>query len=173
MRALLLAVALTSLLPAQDVLHYRFESGGGDTVVNLAGDSGIAPATGRILGQGSHDPWGSGRFGGGFEPPQNALDQVLVDTDWDGVFRGEFTMSLFVRRRADGDEYVVWAGNDGMRLSLTDQSNARSYFRLIAAEPIAFFNTDVDALAQRDWVHIAVVGRNHAWAERTSVPETM
>lgn len=80
----LMAVVLSAVTAQEDVIHYKFEGGNGDKVLNLAGSSPIAPGFGQVRTYGAataSQMWGTGKFGGGFAN----TTWGDIDTGWDMV----------------------------------------------------------------------------------------
>ncbi len=155
MRSLLLAVALAPLLPAQDILHYRFESGGGRRFLNHAAGSGLAPTEGRLVGLAPQDPWTDGRFGGGYHPPtdQGRFD-YQIDTGWDGWVQGSFTIAFFLRQsRPFSGSTPLFGNGNNFRFEVLSSGpglflmNGRRQFQT---------QTDLVQAAATGWTHVAV-----------------
>ena len=88
----------------QDIIYYKFESGGGDTVVNYGDASAGAARLGTIVTSSSvssSQAWGVGKFGSGglAAGPSSATFGAEVNTGWNNVvgFGVDVTIAFFFR----------------------------------------------------------------------------
>jgi len=157
--AFILALVLAGT--AQDVLHYKFEAGGGTKVINYAARSHLAPAEGMIEYHSSTNPprWVAGRFGGALAgDPLGTNPNIQVNTGWGGGFTGSFTIAAFLKMRTPvpassgcvfvySDDLAAYVGGTSLdgRLHVSWPSRGVSS------------TTDVFSLAAKGWVHVAAV----------------
>lgn len=167
---------------AQDIIHYKFDSGAGGKVVKYADDEPLVPREGRIIaptGLTVDQAWGPGRFGGGLAAaPFIPNVGYVVDSGWDDhIGMSDLTMACFVR----AIHPIVVNTNENVRIAGPDLSNANLSgigFGLITLPSqsnfvfgdlrftwrgtfsnlqVTYSGQNVAALANAGWVHVAVV----------------
>lgn len=154
-----LVIAGLPLLPAQDILYYKFESNGGSRVINYAGGSGLAPREGTIVST-NVTQWAPGAFGSGsLQGAEGPNNHNYVDSGWTGPLMGSWSMAWFMKERTPlpntlayylfsgiGSFRVFTSGAAGMGLRLGGWGGAD-----------LVLSTDIRTPAQTRWVHVAVV----------------
>jgi hypothetical protein len=159
-RFVVVVATCASLAFAQDVLHYKFEGGGGRKVLNYASPSGIAPAEAQFVtesGYAASTLWTTGTFGGGMRASTDGSSRLYVDSGWDGAFSGSFTVAFFFKFRCahqvsylvDGALYCVLGPNSGAGNGLM--------FSGFNGRDTATLTADVLTPSLTRWVHVAFV----------------
>jgi len=159
---IILALVLTGT--AQDVLHYKFDAGGGQKVINYAARSGIAPTEGTIEFRGSTPPvlWATGQFGSALAgDPLGQTPRIQVNTGWDCGFTGSFTIATFLKLRepvpANGNaEFVRSSTNNGSFVAQIAAHDEKLYVSWPSGEWVKS-TTNVYSLVAKGWVHVALV----------------
>jgi len=152
---------LLASLPAQnDVLHYKFDTGSGDTVLNFADGSQSAPRLGRIVSNGAGS-WTAGRFGRGFAGLARTLTMHnRVETGWAASVNGDFTCACFLRATGGGPPP---ADSDILGVPVTGGFRMHAGGGPLMVEGVDATNTsysttaNVWQLANAGWVHVAFV----------------
>lgn len=161
MRSIALALLLTvaSVGAAQDVLHYKFEEGTGESIVNYASRSGIAPALaqGIVIGRQTTLAWTDGRFGRAYRGTTFAAPSSYVNTGWDGGFSGAFTFATFIRLRQPipTSSFAQIALNDTGWFTYVRGDDGKLYVQLRGQ--LLTTRADVQQLSGTGWVHVALV----------------
>ncbi|MCU0866632.1 MAG: LamG domain-containing protein [Planctomycetes bacterium] len=177
MRHITAAVSLfTSLVTAQDFLHYKFDSACTTEVINYATGPQAFAGNGTLQSNSTLSPFDTGAFGGCLAGGANVAPTYYnrVVSGWDPSAQpltGDLTMAWFMRLRSGatvgtGLNYLLGAPSGGFRLFTNGvagtgllqrevlvsggNSGARD-FQLPAAA------TNVQALAAAGWVHLAMV----------------
>ena len=144
----------------QDVLHYKFEAGTGESIINYAARSGIAPALamGVSLGQTTTLAWTDGRFGRAYRGTTFASPSSGVDTGWDGGFSGAFTFATFLRLRQPipTNDLANFARNDTGWSAYVRGNDGKLYVQW-GSRDRGNTAANVLALAANGWVHVALV----------------
>ena len=167
-----LAVAAVAPLPAQDIIYYKFESGGGTSVINYAHDEPSVPREGAVWtspsGPTLEEPWGPGVYGGGFAPGSRPWVGAEIDTGWDHSVTGDLTVAFFVRvihplPAGDGGILCGGAANrgpGGITMSISNISGRVGYvgfsWRPGSGSQSVDLQRNIYSLAFTRWVHIAI-----------------
>lgn len=178
MRSLLTLVSASlfgASLAAQDFIYYRFDSGCTNEVINYASGAQALPNNGELETTTPTTPWTAGRFGsalaGGSSSSYNR-----VRTGWDPSTQpitGDVTIAFFMKETTaptSSANYLMGAPSGGFRLFTNGVAGRGLYQRVLLASGGNGINatiandfylpattTDVQTLAARGWVHIAMV----------------
>jgi hypothetical protein len=162
---------------AQDFIHYKFDSGCTNEVVNYATGPQALAANGTLQSNSTSSPWTSGVFGGALAGGANVAPTYYnrVVTGWNPGTQpvtGALTMAWFMRQRAGTTTpnttltYMMGAPSGGFRLFTGGVAGRGLYQREILPSggnsgvrdfflPVA--NADIQTLAANGWVHVAMV----------------
>jgi hypothetical protein len=161
-----LILALVAAGTAQDVIHYKFDAGGGKKVINYAGASGIAPREGKISHRSSYPNarlWIPGRFGHALMgDPLGQEPQVRLDTGWSGAINGSFTVAFFLKSRtpipsSSAVSFVRTTNNsEGLTAGVSGVDGKLTFNWKSAGSQIRT-TADVYKLSLHGWVHVALV----------------
>jgi hypothetical protein len=171
---IVIAAVWTSLsISGQDILHYKFESGGGSTVINYGDPTPGVPRLAQIVPDDTTpvaSAWGAGKFGGGLAGgPVNHFNGYELNTGWDNVVTtGQaVTIAFFftvMHPPASGDSVYFCrpAGNgEGIRMNIS--AGATTFGRVSmnwqggGNGVTRNLNQDCLTPAFSGWVHVAVV----------------
>ncbi|MFK7740017.1 MAG: LamG-like jellyroll fold domain-containing protein [Planctomycetota bacterium] len=157
-------LALTVWLPAQAVLHYKFDGGCGSEVINFAPASSAAAGGATIT---TTAPGGvdaariGGRYGQSLGGSGAAFGETRCDTGWQpSTIAGDFTFAMWLRNRsgmgslpfgylfgASGGSFRLFTGGSG-RLFLSGMPSAVTS------------SADLTAQLNSGWVHVGCVVDN-------------
>ncbi len=160
---------LAPALMGQDVLYYKFDAQGGNKVINYARSSVKGPNEGTLMGNASvAQRWAKGLYNGalyGGETSRWKTRQNYVDTGWDGVFTGSFTVAWFMKLRGQQ------AGINDLSYAFSGVGPFRCFTNGIALKGLMvrgwggkdlWLTADVQSLAAKRWVHVALVVNDKA-----------
>ncbi len=164
-------LAATLFANGQDVIHYKFDEGGGNRVVNFATGSPAVPREGTVVTSGAmaaSQAWTTGRFGGGFLQSANtSLGGAEVDTGWNDEVPADVTVAAFVRFPNGPTSAVIanrWASTNaytGISIQLTGTGPLAGHTQLRwrSGSSTQVFNSSGTFFPPNttSWVHIAVV----------------
>jgi len=175
-RILLASVLASALLPAQDLIHYKFDGGCTNEVINYAqgsplGSGTIEVGTGAPAGFASRDPngqFGQALTGGSHTSP---VYYNRVKTGWmnPAINGGDFTLAFWMKERTPIGTSLsyMWSTAGSFRLFTGGVGGVGLYQRVIVSSggngvnaTVAndlYLATDVQTLAAAGWVHIALV----------------
>jgi len=157
-------LAASVWLPAQDILHYRFDEAYGTKVINYAANS-PAPSQGTIISLLAGAPaasWTTGRFGAGALAGSIASPNTFnrVDTGWiPGTVTGSVSyalwLSLAYNQPAPGLCYLFGSPTGGQMRAFLGTSGV--LFTGGLAFPSQATVANIYQLAAQGWVHVAFV----------------
>lgn len=153
---------LSFALPAQDVLHYKFDAMGGNKVINYAKGSSSGPAEGTVMGTATtKQRWAPGKFGGALMGGSNLAATVrnnYVSSGWDGGFTGSFTVAWFMKEQTSpgGTLSYLFSGIGSFRCFTNGVAGTGLWLRNWGGVDIKLA-TNIQTLAQKNWTHIALV----------------
>lgn len=164
---LLLVTVLAALPRAQDeVLIYKFDDGGGPKVINFAPPASPAPREATV--RSTEIPgFAPGRFG--FTAMKGSGGgtggHTVLDTGWNGAFRGSFSVAFWLRQRTQHrstlPNYFFYGSETGNATFRGFTGGiAGNGLKVRGASPANFDLTlthDVQSAAAARWVHLALV----------------
>lgn len=176
--ALVVLAVLAASATAQDFIHYKFDSGCTNEVINYATGPQALPSNGRLESNSAISPWDTGVWGGSLAGGSNVAPTYYnrVVTGWNPATQpvtGALTMAWFMRQRPGSAantslSYLTGAPTGGFRLFTNGIAGRGLYQREIFPSggngnnaPRDFFlpaaNADIQTLAATGWVHVAMV----------------
>ncbi|MCA8957214.1 MAG: LamG domain-containing protein [Planctomycetes bacterium] len=157
----LLAAAILSLstLPAQDILHYKFEAGCGNEVVNYAvGAFGNGTLTTTLPSTSS--PWTGGRWGNAMAGTTTS-GQTYVTTGWNlGAFTGSFSVSMWIRNNTGNASTIGFGylfGATGSNFRCFTGSSGKLFVSGWGGSQNLVNANDLTTLLNAGFVHVALV----------------
>lgn len=152
-------LALPSI--AQDVIHYKFDTGDGLRVLNYAPTNGPAWSEGLIRRTGTESAWSPGRYGTALRATSIRLSRAYVDTGWDGGFTGDFTIAMWILKRHDYEDTYLCGKRDAGPFVHAHNAGANHYFEVDDGSGAFRVATvaDIATLAASRWVHVVFVVR--------------
>jgi hypothetical protein len=175
MRTTLLLVPslFAGLLPAQDFLHYKFDSPCLTEVINYATGAQRFPSNGTLETAGTASAWTTGMWGGALAGAgTSGTVYNRVRSGWNPQtlpFTGDLTMAWFMRQQvAPGTalSYMMGAPSGGFRLFTNGVAGTGLVWREIVLSggnntvrdlQLPAASANVQALAAAGWTHVAVV----------------
>ena len=160
---------MASFVPGQDVLYYKFDARGGDKVINYARGSIKGPDEGTLQGNATaRQRWAKGLYGGalyGGETSRWNTRQNYVDTGWAGAFSGSFTVAWLMKLRGQqagiNDLSYLFSGVGSFRCFTNGLAGKGLMVRGWGGKDLQL-KTDIQALAAKGWVHVALVVNDKA-----------
>ena len=157
--AALLAIAPTApAQPSPDILHYRFLTGSGTSVINFAPGG---PKTATISGTVTN-AWTTGKSNNALRGGSNQapITNNTVNTGWTPTLKDDFTVAWFMNQEtAPGTALsYLFSGVGSFRCFTNGVAGKGLYLRAYGGTPADITTaTDIQALALTGWVHIAFV----------------
>jgi hypothetical protein len=153
--SLLLAAAATS----QEIVYYKFESTGGNRVVNYAAATSPAPEEGKVYANDASPFVSPGKFGiaalrgGGPGVYHN------IDTGWNGALSSSFSVGWFVKQRyAPSGANHFFAAGPALRCFTGGDAGRGVVLRGWGGAPADLtLNADIQTAAATGWVHLTVI----------------
>lgn len=158
LNVLFFGLVLSATLPAQ-ILHYKFEEGGGDRVINYASGSGIAPSEGSIVSTNAI-PFAAGQFGrGSLAGADSSTTHNYVDSGWTGPLNGSWSIAWFMKERTPLPNtlaYYFFSGMGSFRAFTSGAAGTGIRLGGFGGSDVTL-STDVRTPAATRWVHVACV----------------
>lgn len=163
--SLTLAALSLSTLSAQDILHYKFEAGCGDTVINFA--DGTTVGSGKFVCTLPNSPasaWTQGKWGGGMagSDKSGGTGNNYLQTGWNiGTFTGSFSISMWIRNKPGNPSAIAFGylfGAIGSSFRCFTGSSGKLFVGGWGGSPGNLVNTaDLTTLLNAGWTHVALV----------------
>ena len=149
----------TAAAPSQEILYYKFESTGGNRVVNYAAATSPAPEEGTVYSNDTTPFASPGKFGIAALRGGGPAYYTNVDTGWSGAHSTSFSVGWFIKQRSlpYGAHYFFSAG-PSFRCFTGDAAGRGVVLRGWGGTPNDLaLNADIQTAAAKDWVHLTVI----------------
>ncbi|MHC4513977.1 MAG: LamG-like jellyroll fold domain-containing protein [Planctomycetota bacterium] len=162
---LVVPLAFSLSLEAQDILHYKFDAGCGTEVINFADASTVGP--GKMVSTLANAPassWTTGKWRSGMAGSKKTTPTAdnYVNTGWNiGNFSGSFSISMWIRNKPGNPQAISFGylfGATGSSFRCFTGASGKLFVGSWGGTPGNLVNAaDLTSLLNKGYVHVALV----------------